>query len=245
MRLRAPRAQTRRRSHGDAACRGPCARGSSLRTAACRALLAPARWAAPCALVVALLCPGAGWTQDAYLRDEVLVHLRASPSDGAAIVRTLRSGQRLDEVERARGWSRVTTPDGAAGWLPSQYLVSEPPASVRLAEALRELARAREALETLRAERAVPVSTDEVAALQARLAALETENARLAAALGGAEPAPVASTSGTSARVVTRATPRGADYMIGAAIAFAGILLGALWPRGARGGFATRRRIKL
>jgi SH3 domain protein len=69
-----------------------------------------------------------------YLSDELRVPLRSSPCSRCAIERVLSAGTRLEVLEtNDEGWSRVATRGGQEGWLPSQYLVSQPIARDRLA----------------------------------------------------------------------------------------------------------------
>jgi SH3 domain protein len=72
-----------------------------------------------------------------YIRDTLYVPLRDGQSTEHRILQqALKSGTELTLLEsnEETGYSRVETKDGRVGWIPSQYLDSEPSASQRLAE---------------------------------------------------------------------------------------------------------------
>lgn len=70
-----------------------------------------------------------------YISDELQVPLRKSPCPQCAILhRGIKSGTALKLIEaNGEGWSRVTTPGGMNGWMPSHYLQSEPTARDQVA----------------------------------------------------------------------------------------------------------------
>lgn len=72
--------------------------------------------------------------QTRYITDELRVPLRNSPCDTCTIVHPgLTPGTSLTLVDRENTWARVTTRDGASGWLPELYLATEPVAQGHLA----------------------------------------------------------------------------------------------------------------
>jgi SH3 domain protein len=131
------------------------------------------------ALVFAL--PAAA--QTFYISDVLTVPLRSGPSNAHRILHSgLASGtelQRLGEDAEA-GFTRVRTPNGTEGWLPTQYLVREPIARIQLDAAVTRAERLRQDMTELRR------SFDEVTAartqsdtanveLQSRVRELESE----------------------------------------------------------------------
>jgi SH3 domain protein len=76
-----------------------------------------------------------------YVSDELTVPLRTGATNGHRILRMLPAGTRLQVHERnpAAGYARVTTEQGAEGWVPLQYLKDEPIARDRLAAANQEI----------------------------------------------------------------------------------------------------------
>lgn len=82
-----------------------------------------------------------------YISDELTVPLRRGPSNQHRIINAaLPSGLQLQVLARdeAAGFTHVRTPNGTEGWVPTQYLTSQPIARDRLAAATRRV----EALET-------------------------------------------------------------------------------------------------
>ncbi len=71
-----------------------------------------------------------------YISDEFRVPLRSSPCSSCAIVhRGLKSGLALTFIEEQKDWSHIKTADGLEGWMPSQYIVKEPIARLRVEKA--------------------------------------------------------------------------------------------------------------
>jgi len=76
--------------------------------------------------------------QTMYISDEYRVPLRSGPSGEHRILHYgLPSGTVVEalEVDEDAGFTHVRLPGGTEGWLPNQYLVNEPIAKLRLAEA--------------------------------------------------------------------------------------------------------------
>ncbi len=72
-----------------------------------------------------------------YLSDQVSIPLREGPApDDKILKRKIISGTklRLLESQSERNYTKVQTSKGEIGWLPAEYLVSEPPAKIVLAE---------------------------------------------------------------------------------------------------------------
>ncbi len=70
-----------------------------------------------------------------YISDTLTVPLRSGPSNSHRILhRGLASGTAMEVIERDEdaGFAHIRTARGTDGWLPIQYLVSEPIARVRL-----------------------------------------------------------------------------------------------------------------
>jgi SH3 domain protein len=73
-----------------------------------------------------------------YISDELTVPLRRGPSNGHRIINAaLPSGLALEVLgeDKAAGFTQVRTPNGTEGWVPTQYLASQPVARDRLAAA--------------------------------------------------------------------------------------------------------------
>lgn len=133
-------------------------------------------------VLVALLLLGGplARAETRWISDVLTVPLRSGPSTGHRILhRGLPSGTALEvlETDKDSGFTRVRTPDGTEGWVNTQYLVAEPIARDRLAQAARRI----ESLERQLAERSQSVSalTSEGQAANADRDALTREVSRL------------------------------------------------------------------
>jgi SH3 domain protein len=122
-----------------------------------------------------------------YVRDTLYVPLRSGQSSEHAIIhRGLASGTAVTLLEQVEdsGYSRVRLENDTEGWLPTQYLVSEPIAADRLESVERELLELEEqyqrALLRLQdAEAAATEAANEQAALAANQGALQRELDRI------------------------------------------------------------------
>jgi SH3 domain protein len=108
------------------------------------------KWLLACAL--GLLCLSAQ-AQTAYISDELTVPLRRGPSNQHKIIHAaLPSGTQLQILgeDQAAGFTHVRTGNGTEGWVPTQYLTSQPVARDRLAAANRRVEALEAQLKTLR-----------------------------------------------------------------------------------------------
>lgn len=90
----------------------------------------------------ALLSPMTAAAETVYISDVLTVPLRSGPSTANRILhRGLPSGTRMEVLARDAdsGFVQVRTDRGTEGWLPEQYLVSEPIARDQLAAANRRI----------------------------------------------------------------------------------------------------------
>lgn len=108
---------------------------------------APVRGGAFVALVLVILAgavalPAVAQEGDRWVSDSFEVMLRSGKGNRQSIVRMLSSGSRVEllELDKEEGYARVRTPGGAEGWVLSRYLLSAPPARVRLPNVEKELA---------------------------------------------------------------------------------------------------------
>jgi SH3 domain protein len=101
----------------------------------------------------ALFVDGQAVAQTRYVSDELVITVRTGPSTQNQIIRNLTSGDSVQVLEdlEGEGYTRVRTGDGTEGWVISRYLQPGPTAELRLADAERELAVARERLAELEA----------------------------------------------------------------------------------------------
>ena len=89
-----------------------------------------------------VLGPVCAFAATMYISDELTVPLRRGPSNGHKIIHAaLPSGLALEVLgeDSAAGFTQVRTPNGTEGWLPTQYLVSQPVAKDRLTAATKRV----------------------------------------------------------------------------------------------------------
>lgn len=107
-------------------------------------------------MAFALICHSAtAVAETAYISDELTVPLRSGPSGGHRILhRGLPSGTQLEILseDTDAGFTQIRTTRGTEGWIRSQYLVREPIAKIRLAEAQRRISQLQRSLEQQRSE---------------------------------------------------------------------------------------------
>ncbi|MBV8784323.1 MAG: TIGR04211 family SH3 domain-containing protein, partial [Gammaproteobacteria bacterium] len=103
-----------------------------------------------------LLAAAVGRAEPLYVVEQLVVSLNGSPDGSGERVGTLKSGDRVELLERSGEAAHVRTPEGREGWLKAAYLSAEAPLRPRLAQSEAELARVRAELAQLRAERARP-----------------------------------------------------------------------------------------
>jgi SH3 domain protein len=89
-----------------------------------------------------VLGPLSAFAATMYISDELTVPLRRGPSNGHKIINAaLPSGLALEVLgeDSAAGFTRVRTPNGTEGWVPTQYLTNQPAAKDRLAAATKRI----------------------------------------------------------------------------------------------------------
>lgn len=77
-----------------------------------------------------------------YISDQLTVPLRRGPSNGHKIINAaLPSGMALEVLseDKAAGFTQVRTPGGTDGWVPTQYLTTQPAARDQLAAATKRV----------------------------------------------------------------------------------------------------------
>jgi SH3 domain protein len=88
-----------------------------------------------------------------YVSDQLTVPLRRGPSNSHRILHAgLPSGTALEVLgeDSAAGFTQVRTPNGTEGWVPTQYLTTQPIARTRLAAADRRVETLEAQLKSLR-----------------------------------------------------------------------------------------------
>ena len=104
-------------------------------------------------LVLGLLAAFSTHAATVYVSDQLTIPLRRGPSNEYKIINAaLPSGTALEvlQTNEEAGFTQVRTPNGVEGWVPSQYLASQPPARDQLAAATKRAAALDAELKALR-----------------------------------------------------------------------------------------------
>lgn len=75
-----------------------------------------------------------------YVTDEFTITLRSGAGNQYRILKLLPTGTAVEVLKTDNDWTRVDAGNGRQGWVPSQYLISQPPAAQRLQQISAELA---------------------------------------------------------------------------------------------------------
>ena len=160
----------------------------------------------------------------AWVRGGIRLNLRTEPGTEYRIIGGVSTGDAVTVLRRVEGWIQIRLQDGASGWIPEGYLQAEPPPNVRLEQLEDEVTQLRAQLESSNARAAELGTTNETLASRdggqrSEIDRLQVENSEL------------------------RANKRWPEWITGASVLAAGMLLGAILHRN-----ATRRpssRIRL
>ncbi len=167
-------------------------------------------------LGVALALAPAGVRAE-WIADQVKVELRTGPGERHRILRVLESGERVQKLADADGWTQVRATDGAEGWVPDRFVTTIQPAAQRAGRLEQELEAARGRVTELQrqlASRGDP--QPELERLRARIAELEAE--------------PPGAPAGPSAW--SWSTSPWQTLAMGALIMLLGMAIGVVLPRG-------------
>jgi SH3 domain protein len=178
------------------------------------------------AMAVALcaVTAGAARAESAWVRGGIRLNLRTEPGTQFRIIGVVKTGDGVEILEKRDEWTQIRTADDKTGWIPVGYLLSEPPPTIRLQQLEAEAARLREELEIS----------------DAAAARLGKENAEIAEK-DQEQLAEI--TRLTRENLELRAGARWPEWIVGASVLAAGMLIGAVLHRN-----ATRRpssRIRL
>lgn len=104
-------------------------------------------------LAVALLTTASALhAEPLYVIEQLVVAVASAPDASGERVATLKSGDRVELLERAGEQAHVRLANGREGWLRASYLTAEEPLRVRLAQRDAEVARLGEELSALKAQ---------------------------------------------------------------------------------------------
>jgi SH3 domain protein len=170
----------------------------------------PMAWIA-CLALASLAAPAAR-AEVAWVRDTIL-SVRPDPGRGERIA-IVRSGDKVTILERDEQWTRVRLEDGTEGWITQGFLRSEPPPVVSVEKHERQTGELRDALESATLER------DELSEANATLVARDEKQRAEIEQL-------------TRENLELRAGARWPEWITGASVLLAGMLLGIFVHRSA------------
>ena len=111
----------------------------------------------PAALAAALLllcalAPQRSRAEELYVIEQLVVSLNNAPDATGERIGSLKSGDKVEVIERSGDQAHVRTASGREGWVRASYLTAEEPLRARLAEHTAEVARLKEDLGRLAAQ---------------------------------------------------------------------------------------------
>jgi SH3-like domain-containing protein len=124
-----------------------------------------------------------------YVIEQVVVNVNSAPDASGERIATVKSGERVEVLERVRDQVHVRLADGKDGWIRASYLSADEPLRARLAQRDQQVAQLEQ----------------DVGRLQAQLAAAHTAAAP-AASVPAATNAPTAAASVATPAATTTAT---------------------------------------
>jgi hypothetical protein len=113
---------------------------------------------APLWLVCALAAAPAARAETLYVVEQLVVNVNSAPDASGERIATVKSGERMEVIERLRDQVHVQLPGGKDGWIRASYLSADEPLKPRLAASIAELARLKEELARVQAPAATPHS---------------------------------------------------------------------------------------
>jgi SH3 domain protein len=175
------------------------------------------------AVLVGVSVPAAA-AEQAWVKDEHQVNVRSGPSVRYRVIAVIRTGDSVEVLDRAEGWTQIHNDEIEDGWIRAGYLQPDPPAALQVTRLEAEVQRLESRLAELTAgeadlREARDAATRRDAAQQAEIERLTHENISL------------------------RAGERWPEWLTGAGIVLLGMLLGAMVARGS--GRRRPQRIKL
>jgi len=103
-------------------------------------------------LVAGLAVPALLRAEPLYVIEQLVVGVNSTPDASSERVATVKSGDRVEELERAGDEVHVRLASGLEGWVRASYLSADEPLRVRLAEREAEVARLGDEVNGLKAQ---------------------------------------------------------------------------------------------
>lgn len=103
-------------------------------------------------LLCALAAAAAARAETAYVVEQLVVNVNSAPDASGERIATVKSGERLEVIERVRDEVHVQLAGGKDGWIRASYLSADEPLRPRLAASTAEIARLKDELGRLQAQ---------------------------------------------------------------------------------------------
>jgi len=107
--------------------------------------------AVACALVLACAV-STGHAETAYITEQLIVGVTSLRDGEGERLASIRSGDKVDVIERDEEQAHVRLADGQEGWMKSSYLSSDPPLQQRLRESTSQVERLNREIARLQGE---------------------------------------------------------------------------------------------
>ena len=104
------------------------------------------------ALAALTMTPFPSGAETAWVKDELRLNLRTGAGTEFRIIGVIKSGDRVEVLERKEGWTQVQRRGDEAGWIPVGYLQVAVPARIQLVETEERLTSLQEELDQLTTE---------------------------------------------------------------------------------------------
>jgi uncharacterized protein YgiM (DUF1202 family) len=163
---------------------------------------------------IMLHIPSAAAAESAWVKGQLRLNLRSAAGTQYRIIGNLQTGDQVQLLKSGDGWVKVAVDNGDQGWIPDGYLDSTPPPKIRLQQA-----------EDLAASLSARLETGDAA-----IAALSAENEQLAAR-DASQASDIDRLSTEVAEL--RGNRRWPEWITGASVLAAGMVLGAILHRSA------------
>jgi hypothetical protein len=115
------------------------------------------------ALLLATLAAGAR-AEPLYVVEQLVVNVNSAPDATGERIATVKSGDRLELIERNGDQVHVRLANGRDGWVRASYLTADEPLRVRLAAREAEIAQLKDEVSRLQGEQRKPTPTAAAAA---------------------------------------------------------------------------------
>jgi uncharacterized protein YgiM (DUF1202 family) len=173
--------------------------------------------------------PTAAWAaENGWVRGEIRLNIRTGAGTQFKIVGVAKTGDGVEIIQREEGWTKIRIQGDAGksreGWIPEGYLKANPPPTLRLAQAEEEVSRLTTEFKTL---------AEETQALREKEAALTTADSAQEARIKEL----------TRENMKLHAGDRYPEWITGASILAAGMLLGSVLYRASTRRQQTRIRL--